>query len=64
LCKALPLTKNLGRHLPLEEIFKKEGNLYGRLCNVELNYLNSKEIHNKIQVKMQACIYGKDSPCK
>jgi sporulation protein YlmC with PRC-barrel domain len=62
LCKALPLTDNLRKHLPLDEIFRNEGERYGRLCAAELNYLNSKNIHDKIQDKMQACIYNKQSP--
>jgi hypothetical protein len=63
LCKALPLTENLVDFKSLEKIRNTEGEQYANLCNDELHYLNSKDIHDKIQDKMQACIYGKESNC-
>ncbi|GHU31256.1 hypothetical protein FACS1894166_02350 [Bacilli bacterium] len=64
LCKALPLTDNLVRLLSLEKIFANEGYRYGMLCRNELDYLNSSLIHNKIQIKLQECIYGQHSSSK
>ena len=63
LCKGLPLTNNLVKFKRLKEIALTEGEKYSSLCEEELNYLNSPEIHDKIQDKMQACIYGKQSQC-
>jgi hypothetical protein len=59
----LPLTKNLVKYLTFHEIEKNEGSGYARMCIDELNYLNSENIHDKIQDKMQACVYGKESTC-
>lgn len=64
LCKALPLTDNLVKYKSLKNIRETEGIEYAYLCNIELEYLNSKEIHSKIQDKMQACVYGKQSSCQ
>jgi hypothetical protein len=64
LCKALPLTSNLVKALSFKQITETDGLLYSKLCEKEVNYLNSKDIHDKIQNKMQACIYGKESPLK
>jgi hypothetical protein len=61
LCKALPLTNNLVKQLSIKEIMNKEGMGYGRLCLDELNYLNSKGIHEKIQKKMLQCRYNHHS---
>lgn len=63
LCKALPLTNNLVRRLKIKEIERESGYRYARLCSNELNYLN-KNVHTKIQDKMQKCIYNFDSPHK
>jgi hypothetical protein len=64
LCKALPLTTNLVKHLSYEDIVKSEGDNYAYLCQNEVKYINRIDIHQKIQDKMQACIYGKESSCK
>jgi hypothetical protein len=64
LCKALPLTHGLAKFVSLGEILEKEGEPYFLLCQNELNYLNSSDVHDKIQSKMQACIYGQKSLCK
>jgi hypothetical protein len=61
LCKALPLTSNLVHYQSLKKIKESEGENYANLCSDEMEYLNSIKIHDKIQEKMQACIYGKES---
>jgi hypothetical protein len=62
LCKALPLTYNLVQSISFKQLNKIEGIQYSKLCETEVGYLNSKDIHDKIQTKMLNCIYGKESP--
>ncbi|MDR3163541.1 MAG: type III toxin-antitoxin system ToxN/AbiQ family toxin [Mycoplasmataceae bacterium] len=61
LCKALPLTSQLVKYHSLKDIARTEGQQYSKLCEAELDYLNSSDIHDVIQTKMLDCIYGKES---
>lgn len=63
LCKALPLTNNLVKFKSLADISNEEGRGYARMCFNELKYLNE-VVHDKIQDKMQKCIYNYETSCK
>jgi hypothetical protein len=53
----------LVKYKTLQDIENTEGKQYADLCADELRYLNSKGVHDKIQDKMLACVYGKESSC-
>jgi hypothetical protein len=54
----------LVKALSYKEISEKEGWRYSKLCEKEINYLNSANIHDKIQTKMIRCIYDHESDYK
>jgi hypothetical protein len=62
LCKALPLTYNLIQAISFKRLSEIEGVQYSKLCEKEVDYLNSEGIHDRIQTKILSCIYGKQTP--